>query len=267
MESISIITTTNNSELYIFDCLKTVNDQDYRDFEHLIIDDGSTDDTLKHIFHFKEIYSNNKIVIIKSQKIGRARALNLGINNAKADVICIIDSDDIWDSSKLKIQYNLFKNYNLDLLCTRTTLFKKQNDISFINNSSSEISLDELGKIRLRDLLFKNSISHSSVMVKKSHCLYNVELNSQIDYELWIRLLYNNPVLDFRYCPLILNFHRIHENQKFESKGLTYKFKSFLLVNNYSIKCRYYDILIFNILKLPYYIFSRYAIVLISKLK
>ena len=266
MQSISIITTIYNSEQFIFDCLKTVNDQDFRDFEHLIIDDGSTDDSMKNIFLFKERYPDNKIILIKSERIGRAKALNLGIKNAKADVICIIDSDDIWDSSKLKIQYNLFKKYNLDLLCTRSTLFYKQNHF-FNNTTLCELSLDELKKIKLRNLLLKNNISHSSVMIKKSHCLYNEELNSQIDYELWIRLLYKNQNLDFRYCPINLNFHRIHKNQKFESTGLIYKFKSILLANKYSIKCRYYDILFFNILKFPYYFFSRYSIILISKFK
>ncbi len=255
---ISIITTAYNANMYIEECLYSIYQQNFTNFEHIIVNDGSTDDTYDKILSFKENYRINNIVLINSTKVGRAMALNIGIKNAKSDIICIIDSDDLWHKSKLQIQYNIFINKSLDLLCTNSILF---NNNILTNNISNDLSYshtnNKLIKISLKKLLFQNIISHSSVMIKKEYCKYDDNIKSQIDYELWLRLLFNNPELKFYFLDLKLNYHRIHKSQNFESKGFVYKYNSIKLTNKYALKTKLFYIYIINLIKIPYYIFSR----------
>jgi glycosyltransferase involved in cell wall biosynthesis len=258
MPLISIITTVYNSENYIVECLNTIQNQTFSNFEHIIINDGSIDNTKDIIENY--IFNNNynNIKLINSSKIGRAKALDLAINHAITDIICIIDADDLWDSNKLLIQYNYFTKYNLDLLCTSTSLFKNSQDIdNKIVNINTSYSENILKKITLKKLLFKNLISHSSVMIKKQFCSYNTDMKSQIDYELWLRLLSKNNNLKFSFLDLKLNYHRIHKNQNFENKGFLYKYNAVKITNKYAIRNGYFDVIFFNILKIPYYSISR----------
>ena len=254
---ISIITTAYNADMYIEECLYSVNQQDFTNYEHIIVNDGSTDQTYNKIITFKDNNPNNSVVIIDTKKVGRAIALNIGIKNAKADIICIIDADDLWHKSKLDIQFNIFTNYDLDLLCTNSKLF---NNSLLINNSNDlKYNFDnfKLVKITYFKLLLKNIISHSSVMLKKQYCVYDENLNSQIDYELWLRLLYNNQSLKFYLLDFKLNYHRIHKEQNFESQGFLYKYNSIKLTNKFAFKSKLYQIYLINLLKIPYYFFSR----------
>jgi teichuronic acid biosynthesis glycosyltransferase TuaG len=265
---ISIITTVFNSERHITDCLTSVYEQEFIDYEHIIVNDGSTDNTIDLIKNFILITKCNKIHVFNFDKIGRAKALNIGIQNARSEVICILDSDDIWHPSKLKIQHTFFINNNVDLLSTNTILFHEISDIKHKHINNSNLLLDiNSNKIYYKKLLIRNTISHSSVMIKKNICIYNENLTSQIDYELWLRILHQNIFLKFYSINLPLCYHRIHHHQYFESKGLRYKFKSIKLTNEFALKNNFYHIFFINLLKIPYYIISRYLIMLYSKFK
>jgi glycosyltransferase len=89
---ISIITATWNSALTIVDTLKSLNSQDYEDIEHIIVDGGSTDDTLKLV----KLYKKNPLTIITESDQGIYDALNKGISTATGDVIGFLHSDDIF---------------------------------------------------------------------------------------------------------------------------------------------------------------------------
>ena len=101
-----------------------------------------------------------------------------------------------------------------------------------------------------------NLISHSSVLFRKDLGFYNDQLSSQIDYEFWLRCLSGGKLFAIlNNTPL--TFHRIHDGQSFENRGLSYKVNSIKLVNKYALKYLKIDILILNNLKILYYLFSR----------
>jgi len=109
---ISIIIPTYNRCAYLFRAIESVLSQTYQDFELLIIDDGSTDETEKHVTDL--IKENKKIKYIKTPNRGVSAARNLGIHISTGELISFLDSDDEWLPDKLKIQIDFLQN-NQDL--------------------------------------------------------------------------------------------------------------------------------------------------------
>ena len=110
---ISIITVTKNSEKFLEDCILSVHNQSYKNYEHIIIDGNSTDNTVNIIKKHEE-----KIAYWTSESDeGLYDAMNKGIKKSTGDIIGILNSDDIYYDQALKIVNNYFnKNENLDFL-------------------------------------------------------------------------------------------------------------------------------------------------------
>ena len=110
---ISIITVTKNSEKFLEECILSVNNQSYKNYEHLIIDGNSTDNTVNLI---KKHESKIKYWISESDN-GLYDAMNKGINRCSGDIIGILNSDDIYFEQTLKIVNDYFNSSkNLDFL-------------------------------------------------------------------------------------------------------------------------------------------------------
>ena len=110
---ISIITVTKNSEKYLKKNIRSVLNQSYKNYEHIIVDGNSNDNTIKIIKSFK-----NKIKLIKNHNDkGLYHAMNVGIKNASGDIIGILNSDDTYFKNSLKLVNKYFnQNKNLDFL-------------------------------------------------------------------------------------------------------------------------------------------------------
>ena len=110
---ISIITVTKNSQKYLKENIESVLNQNYKNYEHIIVDGNSSDNTLKIIESFK-----NKIKLIKNYNDrGLYHAMNVGIKNASGDIIGILNSDDVYFKNSLKLVNRYFnQNENLDFL-------------------------------------------------------------------------------------------------------------------------------------------------------
>ena len=104
----SIITITLNSEKTIRDTLNSVFSQTYRNAEHIIIDGGSTDQTIPIL----KRYPNNKKKIFIKKNFGIYKSINFGIKKAKGDFICILNSDDMFHSNHTLEQFLNFASKN-----------------------------------------------------------------------------------------------------------------------------------------------------------
>ena len=112
---ISIIIPVYNAETYLKRCLKSINEQIYKNFEVLIIDDGSIDRS-------KQIYKgfeskDKRFVSFKQENKGPSAARNLGIENAKGEFIAFIDADDYIDKNYLQELINTIQVNKADLTC------------------------------------------------------------------------------------------------------------------------------------------------------
>lgn len=234
---VSIITTVKNGSKYILETLESIKNQTYQEFEHIVVDDGSTDNTVQLLKDFQERNPNYKLFVFQPGNLGRGKALNFAVSKANFDWVAIIDADDIWHPQKLEAQANILKrNTDISVLATKTGLFSD----SIVFNRFEEFTEN---RIAIKSLLYVNSVSHSSVVIKKDCAWYNESRTSQFDYELWLRLGFDKK----KKIAIIkeeLNFHRIHLNQSFESKGGNkYVLNGYKLMSQYAIK---------NLLLLPW---------------
>tara|TARA_Y100001958_G_C21163779_1_gene497048 strand:- start:223 stop:1008 length:786 start_codon:yes stop_codon:yes gene_type:complete len=108
----SIITVTKNSHLTLRKCIKSVNNQTFKNFEHIIIDGGSGKKTLNIIKN----NSKNISYAISEKDKNLWQAINKGIKASKGEVICILNSDDIFFKNALKIGYKYFKSKKIGYL-------------------------------------------------------------------------------------------------------------------------------------------------------
>lgn len=112
---ISIIIPVYNVETYIGQCLKSISDQTYKDFEVLIIDDGSIDRSQQIYKGFES--KDKRFVSFKQENKGPSAARNLGIENAKGEFIAFIDADDYIDKNYLQELVNTLQSNVADLAC------------------------------------------------------------------------------------------------------------------------------------------------------
>jgi len=106
-ELVSIIVPTYNRGHLIGETIQSVIDQSYTNWELIIVDDGSTDDTKKRIEELKD----NRLRYYSIEHCGIIGAVrNRGMNNARGEYIAFLDSDDLWQPDKLDYQLSLLKN-------------------------------------------------------------------------------------------------------------------------------------------------------------
>ncbi len=106
---ISIIMSVHNEELYIRNSIESILKQKYKDFELIIVDDGSTDKTSEII----SVYLKDpRIKFIKNRKIGKVEAFNIGFNNSKGHYICFFHGDDIMTNDSIVSRFNKIKKYS-----------------------------------------------------------------------------------------------------------------------------------------------------------
>jgi hypothetical protein len=97
----SIITPTYNRAQYLGEMIESVQAQTFEDYEHIIVDDGSTDNSAELLQKAEE--SDNRIKVITQENRGRSAARNVGLDIAQGKYICFLDSDDFWRDYHLNL--------------------------------------------------------------------------------------------------------------------------------------------------------------------
>src|SRR4030095_5688610 len=100
---VSVIIPTYNSVEYLSETIESVLSQTFRDFQGVVIDDGSTDGTVKLLSSYRE-----KIVVLTQQNKGIPAARNAGIKACSGELIAFLDHDDLWNPEKLQRQVDVF---------------------------------------------------------------------------------------------------------------------------------------------------------------
>lgn len=122
---VSVVIPNHNGALFLLDAITSAIEQDYPNTEIIVVDDGSTDDSLELLKVYK-----GKVEVICSENFGAASARNLGIMAAKGDYIAFLDSDDVWERNKLRLQLELMETKQLDLVYCSGKEFGSKGEIS-----------------------------------------------------------------------------------------------------------------------------------------
>lgn len=204
---VSVIMPVYNGEKYIRSAIDSVLNQTFQDFEFIIINDGSIDNTENIV----KSYKDKRIRYYYQKNMGPGLARNFGMSVAQGEFISFIDSDDVYFKSKLEEQTNILKNNKkFDIVYC---------DIEIIDVNSEHISYikDEFGYTKKEDIyaymLFRQVIpSPPSIMIRtecyKKGCKFGGNSFMAEDYEFLLKLSQN---FEFYYLPLVLYKYRKHE--------------------------------------------------------
>ena len=189
MKKISIIIPVYNVEQYIKNCLESVINQTYDNWEIILIDDGSTDNS-KAIYENIAI-KNDKIKIFKQTNKGVSAARNLGIEKAQGDYIVFLDADDWIEKKFLERMLEVIENEDADIVqCNfyyannRSNIERKHIRPSYsIRNNMDELQLDTLYRE------YDEKKNHKSVgamrgvwgKIFKSNLIKKIRFNENID--------------------------------------------------------------------------------------
>jgi len=180
---ISVITPVFNREKYIVDTVESVLRQSYRDFEYILIDDCSTDNSLSILKEYEKRDKRVKVISLKKNS-GPAGARNVALKKAEGRFIAFLDSDDVWLEDKLEMQLAFMKQKDAVISFTSFMLINEDGDFKGkIVKARPVVDLDTFLKCTCI------GFSTSMVDVEKTGELHLNADTTREDSELWIRLL------------------------------------------------------------------------------
>jgi glycosyltransferase involved in cell wall biosynthesis len=209
---VSVILPTYNRGWILTEAIDSVLAQDYKDYELIVVDDGSTDNTRKIL----DTYGQNIIVLRQTNK-GVSAARNRGIVQAAGQLVAFLDSDDLWLPLKLSKQVDFF-NLNPDAVINQTEEIWMRNGVR-VNPKDRHRKPSGMIFERSLELCL---VSPSAVMIKKTLFdavgVFDENMPACEDYDLWLRISCRYPVhlID---TPLIIK-RGGHEDQLSKAPGL-----------------------------------------------
>jgi len=220
---ISVIIPTYNRGPMLKEAIDSVLTQDYPNFELIVVDDGSTDDTLKILRLYGQC-----LTFIQQNNRGVSAARNAGISAASGRYIAFLDSDDLWLPQKLTRQVQFFNLRPEALICQTEEIWMR--DGRRVN--------PKLRHQKLSGMIFEPSlhlclVSPSAVMIRRSLFeevgLFDESLPACEDYDLWLRVSCRYPVYLIP-TPLIIK-RGGHPDQLSKAPGLDkYRIQSLLKI-------------------------------------
>jgi len=209
---VSVIIPTYNRAWVLKEAIDSVLAQDFKDFELIVVDDGSTDSTPQILDAYHQ-----DLMVIRQPNLGVSAARNRGIAAAGGELIAFLDSDDLWLPRKLSSQVNFF-NSNPEAVINQTEEIWIRNGVR-VNPKTRHH--------KPSGMIFEQSlalclVSPSAVMMKRSLLdavgLFDEDLPACEDYDLWLRISWRYPVYLIE-TPLIIK-RGGHADQLSKAPGL-----------------------------------------------
>jgi glycosyltransferase involved in cell wall biosynthesis len=182
MPLVSVIIPTYNRVALVTEAVASVEAQTFRDFEILVVDDGSTDATLEALAPWEDVR-----ILRQPRRAGVAAARNLGAAAARGEWLAFLDSDDLWLPEKLALQMAYLKDRPSLLLCQTDETWVRHG--VRVNKPASHRKV--AGSIFLPSLT-RCMVSPSAVVLHRQlladHDGFDEDLPAAEDYDLWLRL-------------------------------------------------------------------------------
>ena len=204
---ISVVIPVYNMENYIEQTLLSVLSQERADFEVVVVNDGSTDRSGEIIRRYAD-----RIILIEQENIGLERVRNVAIEHAQAELIALLDADDLYLPGHLANLQEFAKKH------PEASAF--YGDVWLIDPQGKRLWIQKTPKqATLKNLLFGNFIVHSSVIINRRSFpqeKYYQPCGPAADWDLWMRALDHGPLLHYPWIGVEYRKHlesAIHQNQ------------------------------------------------------
>lgn len=186
---LTVILPFYNDEKYIRKCLTSIINQSYKDWFLIIINDASTDNSLKvvnEVLKSKKISKKKYKLILNKKNLGITKSLNKALKISKSKYIARADADDFYHKDRFKIQLNyLNKNTEIDVVGSFANIVDQSDKVI------EKINMPFLDADIKESLIFRNTFFHSSIVAKldffKKNKFYNENYKNAQDYDLWLR--------------------------------------------------------------------------------
>jgi len=222
--NISVLMPVYNCSQYVYGAVKSILSQTFKEFEFIIIDDGSTDGTGKIINRIKD----QRIIYKNREHKGTSAALNYGISIAAGNWIARIDADDLNVPTRLEKQVNfILSNQDIDILSSWSVYFKDPNKILFLLKEPIEHG-DIYDYLNLHNPINSSSVIFRKSLIKKAK--YNEEFKSNEDFEMFFRI---RDEAKFHNIPEFLTYTRIRPGSKTSVADYS---RIFQVINDYALK-------------------------------
>jgi len=196
MPRVSVVIPTYNHEKYVGECIQSVLDQTYQDFEIVITDDGSTDGTVNVI---KEFGDSRIRLYTHAENKGACTAVNNCIRKAAGEYIAALNSDDAWEPTKLERQVNFLDSHpEIGAVFTRVSFWDEAGNSIGPDNYEHFYVFEKENRSRYEWLRYffssGNCLCHPSVLIR-NECygkvgLYDERLANIPDQDMWTRLCF-----------------------------------------------------------------------------
>lgn len=243
---VTVLMAVYNGEKYLREAVESIFNQTFKNFEFLIIDDGSTDGSLEIL----KLYKDPRICIVKNEtNLGLIKSLNGGLKIAKSEYIARMDADDISLPQRLEKQV-AFMDAHPEIGVCGTWLE------AFENGETSVWTLPLQHDNIFTGMLFQCSLYHPTVIIRKDtifalNAFYNEEFIHTEDYEYWARLGLSG--VKFANIDKVLLKYRLHSKRITEVYNATQKKNSdkirMMLLNSLGIQPTDDEFILHNILK------------------
>ena len=197
---ISVIIPNHNYSKYLQESIESVLNQTYTNVELIIVDDGSTDDSINTIKRF-----GDRVKLIEQSQAGVSAARNTGFRAAKGDLICFLDADDVWLPKKLEIQAKALSDDSIGLVYS--SIFNCDDELKIVSEQQA------LYRGKCSDVYLAKPTSAvvllgcSNAMIKREliHRVggFNTTLNTSADWD-FFRRISNIADIDFDLAPQVL---------------------------------------------------------------
>lgn len=202
-----------------FNCINTIDEtlesilkQSYQFFEVVLVDDGSSDGTLEHLHSMYA--SNEKIKIVTQSNSGVSAARNRGVSCCDGELIAFLDSDDLFEHSKLDKQIAFLLDRKLDIVFAGVRRFEDLDSgrVYYSDSFPPDVNVESyLESVALMDLFsyvnFGTAIFRAEVLRSNS---WSIDYKTGEDWELWCRIAAQNYKIGN--YPEVTNFYRKHKN-------------------------------------------------------
>lgn len=251
---VSVILSTFNGSAFLKKAIESVLIQSHKNLELIIVDDGSTDETLEIIKSFSE--KDTRVKYISNEKnIGVQKSRNEGLNLAQGEFVAIIDDDDEWiDVYKIEKQINFLISHTGHILVGTGVIVVDQNGLEKYRYTLPESDID----IR-KKLLFKNCFAHSTILFNKDVAIKigGYDESSQTknveDYDFILRLALHGLVSNIK--EFAINYTDRSSNNSSTHREDIFK-KNIYLVKKYkNYYPNYLGAIIFSLIRLFFYRF------------
>jgi len=211
LPEVSVVIPVRNGSEYIESCIDSVYNQTFQDFEIIVVDDGSTDDTVSKLSKY-----DDKLKLIKQKSMGTAAALNKALESSRGNYFCFIASDDLWTPNKLQEELTCM------LSCDDVGVVYSDFYMLLEKNVSVRRHLPSAHVLKSRissgTLFF---LSSSMIRMKAMNDLKNISgnyfnVNDNLSVE-WLPQLTLSQICNFKHLPQPLSYYRTHRKQASKS--------------------------------------------------